>query len=86
MLNQFVIVGKVDDFYDKEHFLVKIPRKDNEYDIVKIKVTMEDIMNNLEIDMMVGVRGMFRGIYPNIELVAEKVSYLSDKKGTKNNG
>ena len=83
MLNQFVIVGKIYDFYDSEHFLVKIPKRNNEYDIVKIKVTTKDTMDMLEANITVGVKGMFQGIYPDVELVAEKVTYLSSK-GRKN--
>lgn len=81
MLNNVVVVGRLYEIYDTEHVLIKIPSTITGEDIIiKVKV-IGSIRENMEkycqIGDLVGIKGMFTGVFPDDELLAEKVTYLS---------
>ena len=82
MLNSVVVVGRLYEIYDAEHILLKIPshQKIGEDIIIKIKISRkikETIDNVCRINDLLGIKGAFTGIFPDDELLAEKVTYLS---------
>lgn len=82
MLNNAVVVGRLYEIYDAEHILLKIPshQENGEDTIIKIKVSRkikETIDNYCKINDLLGIRGIFTGIFPDDELLAEKVTCLS---------
>ena len=84
MLNQFVLVGRVKSITEKEIELKvnKIYKnKKDEYEEYIVKVSINNIYKNMkdyvDINCVVGVKGR---IEESNELVAEKITFLSDEK------
>lgn len=82
MLNQFVIVGKFDGLIslnEEEKMLFIIDNDDN---TIGIKISFEnDILEQLQKGKtIIGIRGKIKGkdiLYREVELVAEKISFLT---------
>lgn len=94
MLNQFMLVGRITKI-EQGKVVVAIPRsyKNNEgiYDTDIVPVT---IKGNIEENTreycrkgdLIGIKGSIACLDNNLELVAEKVSFLSSSKGSVENG
>lgn len=94
MLNQFMLVGRITKI-EQGKVVVAVPRnyKNNEgiYDTDIISVTIkENIEENTREycrkDDLIGIKGHIACLDNNLELVAEKLSFLSSRKGNVENG
>lgn len=96
MLNQYVLVGRIKKIsFFENTIVVAVTRPTKEEDGAYIKDNieisvpkkmMESIEDNCHVDDMVGVKGIIRETAMEcIELIAEKITYLSatkqDEKG-----
>ena len=94
MLNYFTLVGRITKIEQGE-VMVAIPRsyKNNEgiYDADFISVTIkgnidENIREYCRKGDLIGINGSIACLDNNLELVAEKISFLSSSKGSVENG
>lgn len=91
MLNQFMLVGRITKI-EQGKVMVAIPRsyKNNEgiYDTDIISVTIKGSIgeNTREKGDLIGIKGHIACLDNNLELVAEKVTFLSSSKGSVENG
>ena len=93
MLNQCVVVGRVNDVYYNDNILeLKCPRQTpNEADIIPCKFSdnmKENLKSYCDKGDIVGVKGRLISEGTTVFVQAEKVSFLSrnDKKGGEDNG
>ena len=91
MLNQFVIVGRVQEIKkgDNVELVVSIPRSfknskgEYEHDILTFKVfdsiahNVREYVNKKDI---VGIKGRIQNTTGDVELIGEKVTFLSSSK------
>ena len=94
MLNQFMLVGRITKI-EQGKVMIAIPRsyknKEGIYDTDFISVT---IKGNIEENTreycrkgdLIGIKGNIACLDNNLELVAEKVSFLSSSKGSVEKG
>ena len=94
MLNQFMLVGRITKIEQGE-VMVAIPRsyKNNEgiYDTDIISVTIKGEIDEKTREYcrkgdLIGIKGHIACLDNNLELVAEKLSFLSSRKGSVENG
>ena len=94
MLNQFMLVGRITKI-EQGKVVVAIPRsyKNNEgiYDTDIISVTIKGEIDEKTREYcrkgdIIGIKGNISCLDNNLELVAEKVSFLSSSKGSVENG
>lgn len=94
MLNQFMLIGRITKI-EQGKVVVAIPRsyKNNEgiYDTDIISVTIkgeidENTREYCRKGDLIGIKGNISCLDNNLELVAEKVSFLSSSKGSVENG
>ena len=94
MLNQFMLVGRITKI-EQGKVVVAIPRsyKNNEgiYDTDIVSVTIkgeiyEKTREYCRKGDIIGIKGNISCLDNNLELVAEKVSFLSSSKGSVENG
>ena len=88
MLNQAIIVGRIKEI-NENSMVVGVPRAyknaEGEYDTDFIKCSFNnDITKNVnqccEIGDIIGVKGRIASIEDKIEIIAEKVSFLSSRR------
>lgn len=89
MNNMFVVVGKI-QYIENEYIIVSVPRayeKDEEgnfiQDVVRVVVKgsiFKNVKEYCKIGDIIGIKGMIQTSDKNIELVAEKVTFLSSSK------
>lgn len=88
MLNQVVLVGRIKE---KENGKIIIDVKDSvknengEYGSNLISISLGGNINNsvneyCEVDSIIGVKGKIQTIDNKMEIIAEKISFLSSKK------
>lgn len=82
MLNNAVVVGRLYDIYDQDHILLKIPshREKDKDTIIKIRIVgvmKGNLVKYCKIGDLIGIKAEFTGIFPDDELLATKVTYLS---------
>ena len=94
MLNQFMLVGRITKI-EQGKVVVAIPRsyKNNEgiYDTDFISITIkgnidENTREYCRKGDLIGIKGSIACLDNNLELVAEKISFLSSRKGSVKNG
>ena len=94
MLNQFMLVGRITKIEQGE-VMVAIPRsyKNDEgiYDTDFISVTIKGNIEEKTREYcrkgdLIGIKGHIACLDNNLELVAEKLSFLSSRKGSVENG
>lgn len=94
MLNQFMLIGRITKI-EQGKVVVAIPRsyKNNEgiYDTDFVPVTIkgnidENIREYCRKGDLIGINGSIACLDNNLELVAEKISFLSSSKGSVENG
>lgn len=89
MLNQVIMVGRLVKEPTKEELLLLVPRnyknKDGEYDedIFVIHHKMPSIVEqNIQEGDLIGVRGRLETENNEIKIKAEKLTFLSSRKGS----
>lgn len=94
MLNKFMLLGRITRI-EQGKVMVAIPRPyKNElgiYDTDIVSITIkenidETIREYCRKDDLIGIQGNIACLDSNLELVAEKVTFLSSKKGSVENG
>ena len=94
MLNQFILVGRITKI-EQGKVMIAIPRsyKNNEgiYDTDIISVTIKGEIDEKTREFcrkgdIIGIKGHIACLDNNLELIAEKVSFLSSSKGSVENG
>ena len=93
MINQFMLVGRISRI-EQGKVMVVLPRyyKNNEgsYDTDFVSVTIKGEINEKAREHcrkgdMIGIKGHISCLDNNLELIAEKVSFLSSSKGSAEN-
>lgn len=86
MLNRVVIVGKVEDVSKEEGIvLLEVERNFKNpqgiYEVDRILVNMpsdlNDIMERIDVNDLIGIKGRIQTDWGRVSIVAEKVSFLS---------
>lgn len=94
MLNQFILVGRITKI-EQGKVVVAIPRsyKNNEgiYDTDFVSITIKGEIEEKTREYcrkgdLIGIKGNISCLDNNLELVAEKISFLSSSKGSVENG
>lgn len=88
MINQFIITGRIQDIED-EYIIISVARqfKDEEgkyiNDIIRVVIKgsmFENMKEYCKKGDIVGVKGRIETTNKNIELIAEKITFLSTNK------
>lgn len=79
MLNQWIVVARVEDIYHG-NIIVRLKDDKNEDVVLTIEMPnsmLENVNNHLRNGDLVGLKGKFRGTLSNPALIAEKITFLS---------
>lgn len=90
MINNCVLMGRIKNFFIKDEKLIIMIKYSNADGDIVIPITTfipkENILEYLENDLYIGIKGHITlNEESNIEVIAEKISFISSKKKEEDN-
>lgn len=90
MINNCVLMGRIKNFFIKDEKLIIMIKHTNADGDIVIPITTfipkENILEYLENDLYIGIKGHITlNEESNIEVIAEKISFISSKKKEEDN-